>query len=105
VLEHLDDRKALREIRRILADDGLAILTVPLIEGWDRTYEDPAITDPGARELHFGQDDHVRYYGKDFRDRLREAGLVFEEVTAQPADVLRYGLLRGEKVFICRRGG
>jgi SAM-dependent methyltransferase len=103
VLEHVDDRKALGEIRRILADDGVFIVSVPIVEGWNSTYEDSALTEPTERDLHFGQYDHVRYYGSDFRDRLREAGFDFDEVTAEGRDVITYSLLRGEKFFICRK--
>ena len=105
VLEHVpDDRRALAELGRILKPGGKLIVSVPLIEGWERTYEDPAITDPSLRDLHFGQYDHLRYYGRDFRDRLREVGFVsVEEITAEGKEVVEYGLMRGEKVFICKR--
>jgi ubiquinone/menaquinone biosynthesis C-methylase UbiE len=44
VLEHVDDKKALAEIRRVLRSDGVAPLMVPIVEGWDSTYVDPSIT-------------------------------------------------------------
>ncbi len=73
VLEHVeDDRKAMRELFRVLKKDGWAILEVPIMA--DRTYEDPTITDPEDRLKVFGQHDHVRRYGPDYVDRLREAG-------------------------------
>lgn len=103
VLEHVDDEKALREIYRILSHDGIFIVSVPIVEGWDKTYENPEIRTDKERELHFGQNDHVRYYGKDFRERLRSAGFKFEEITAEGSDVVEYGLLRGEKYFICSK--
>ncbi|PXW16861.1 methyltransferase domain-containing protein [Paraburkholderia caballeronis] len=103
VLEHVDDRLALAEIHRILMNHGVLIASVPLIEGWEQTYENDAVTTDAQRDLHFGQADHVRYYGRDFRDRLSEAGFVFEEVTADGASVVEFGLLRGEKFFICRK--
>jgi SAM-dependent methyltransferase len=103
VLEHVDDRVALRELQRILRPDGVLVTTVPLIEGWDRTYENDSITAPEARDLHFGQWDHVRYYGRDFRDRLKEAGFVVSEYTASGPDTVRFGLLRGERAFFARK--
>ncbi|HEU0222925.1 MAG TPA: methyltransferase domain-containing protein, partial [Paracoccaceae bacterium] len=51
VLEHVDDRAALAELFRILAPGGRLIVTVPIVEGWDVTYEDPTITSPEARRL------------------------------------------------------
>ncbi|MBT3069587.1 methyltransferase domain-containing protein [Rhodomicrobium sp. Az07] len=103
VLEHVDDRKALAELFRILRPGGLCILMVPLVEGWDTTFEDPNIKDPKGRAIYFGQDDHVRYYGADFRDRVRDAGFTLTEFTAVEPFVTRHALQRGDKVFVARR--
>lgn len=104
VLEHVNDRLALSEIYRVLADGGLLICSTPIIEGWGNTYENPEVASAADRLLHFGQEDHVRYYGKDFRDRLKDAGFTnVQEITAQGQDVLDYGLVRGEKFFLCRK--
>lgn len=103
VLEHVDDKKALAEINRILSEGGRLIVSVPIVEGWDKTYENPNIATPALRELHFGQADHVRLYGSDFRNRLSEASFTFEEVTAEGQAVIEYGLFPGEKFFVCRK--
>lgn len=100
IFEHVDDRKALPEMKRIIRPSGVLVCMVPIIEGWDCTYENPTIVAPSDRQLHFGQGDHVRYYGRDFRDRLRAAGFSLQEYTANGAPAVRYGLFRGEKVFI-----
>lgn len=99
VLEHVDDKRALSEIARVLRPGGFAVLLVPIIEGWDQTFEDECISTPEARELFFGQNDHVRYYGRDFRDRITSSGLSLREYTANPHDTPRYGLVPGEKIF------
>jgi hypothetical protein len=104
VLEHVSDRRALAELYRVLSDDGQLICSVPIVEGWEHTYENDAVTEPGARTLHFGQHDHVRFYGRDFRDRLHAAGFKdVQEVTAEGTEVVDHSLLRGEKLFVCTK--
>ncbi|MGA8902044.1 methyltransferase domain-containing protein, partial [Bradyrhizobium sp.] len=82
VLEHVpDDRKAMREICRVLKPDGFAIVMVPLVVGVDDTNEDPSVNTAELRWKYFGMGDHVRRYGKrDFVDRLEIAGLKVEQL-------------------------
>ena len=103
VIEHVDDAKALAELFRILRPGGFAVLTTPVIEGWDETYENPAITTRKGRILHFGQGDHTRFYGRDFRDRMIGAGFQLEEYTAVEPFVSAHALERGGKLFIGRK--
>lgn len=103
VLEHVDDAKALDEIFRILASNGRALLMFPIVEGWDHTYEDPAHTSHSDRTQYFGQYDHVRMFGRDVRERICRAGFELTEFTAEEPLVSRYGLLRGEKVFVATK--
>jgi len=103
VLEHVDDAKALAEIFRLLKPGGRAILSTPVCEGWAETYENDTVTDAPARLVHFGQADHLRFYGRDFRDRIRAAGFELQEFTAVEPDVLTFGLMRGETLFIASK--
>jgi SAM-dependent methyltransferase len=103
ILEHVDDRKSLAEIFRILRPGGQLIFMIPVIEGWAETYENPSIQTERQRHIHFGQFDHVRYYGADVRQRAVEAGFELSEFTAGADDSIRHGLLRGEKVFIASK--
>ncbi len=105
VLEHVpDDRKAMNEIRRVLKPDGWALLQVPglELEELEQTDEDPTVTDPAERLVRFGQDDHVRRYGRDYADRLAAAGLpaqlVYLDRTMPAAEVERYRLRREGRV-------
>jgi SAM-dependent methyltransferase len=100
VLEHVDDRVALSEMHRVLAQQGMALLMTPVIEGWDYTYENSAVVTPLDRRVHFGQEDHVRFYGADLRKRIVEAGFSLREFTAYEPQVHTNGLFRGEKLFI-----
>ena len=84
VLEHVpDDRRAMREFRRVLKPGGWAVLNVPVTA--DATVEDPAVTDPAERLRRFGQEDHVRRYGPDYERRLTDAG--FRVARVGPADL------------------
>src|SRR5258706_220156 len=96
------ESKALREIHRVLRPGGHALIMLPLIEGWERTYENPDFVKPAERSLHFGQADHMRFYGSDVRERIKGAGFELSEFTAEGADVAKYGLLPGEKLFVAR---
>jgi SAM-dependent methyltransferase len=100
VLEHVDDVAALSELYRILKPGGRVIASVPIVEGWDETYENPGVADEIGRDTHFGQSDHVRYYGRDFRNRITSAGFALQEFTVGGAESVRYSLLRGERIFI-----
>jgi len=73
VLEHVqDDKKAMKEFHRVLKPGGWAILLVPITA--DKTFEDPSIITPSERMRVYGHEGHVRRYGADYVDRLREAG-------------------------------
>lgn len=75
VLEHVpEDRAAMSEIRRVLKVGGVALMQHPIDEALPRTYENWAVKTPEARLAEFGQEDHVRVYGNDFDQRLKDAG-------------------------------
>ncbi len=106
VLEHIPrDRQAMCEIRRVLKPGGRAILQVPLQFELATTLEDLSITDPATRERLYGQPDHVRLYGRDYLDRLAEAGFVVQvdRIFQEVGDEVRAACgLVDETFVVCR---
>jgi hypothetical protein len=46
----------------------------------------------------------VRFYGRDFTERVVRMGFdLLHEETAYGADVVKYSLIRGDKIFLFRR--
>jgi len=107
VLEHiLDDKKAMQELYRILKPGGTGIFQIPQDLNREKTFEDNSITDPKERAKIFGQYDHVRVYGRDYFDKLRDVGFAVEAVdytknfTEEQLDYFR--LTPGELIPVCK---
>lgn len=101
VLEHVDDdTKAMNEIRRVLKEGGFAILQVPISKSSQNTYEDFSITSPDERRKAFGQFDHVRIYGLDYKNRLENCGFKVELINISDK-YKKYGLNKEENLYIC----
>jgi SAM-dependent methyltransferase len=103
VLEHVvDDQQAMREIWRVLKPNGWAALDVPITV--EVTIEDPSITDPAERKRLFGQEDHVRRYGKDYSEQLTKAGFIVRQFIAAElvgnANLHHFGLEANRRCFI-----
>jgi SAM-dependent methyltransferase len=108
VLEHiLDDVAAMGELHRVLKPGGQGFLQSPLDYNRAATFEDPQCLTPEDRARAFGQSDHVRIYGLDYKDRLEEAGFTVRvdeyAKTLAPAIIHRYGLIAAENLYICTK--
>jgi len=105
ILEHVpNDIKALREIRRVLSESGIALFLVPL--NWNiSTKEDPSINDPEIRRRKFCQENHVRLYGPDIIDRFQSAGLNLLSSdfarSLSPVEQFYFGINENEPFFVC----
>lgn len=101
VLEHIpDDTKAMQELYRVMKPGGWGIFQVPQDLKREITFEDDSITDKAERTKIFGQYDHVRVYGRDYFNKLRNIGFKVEEVDytskLSVKDIDRYRLAKGE---------
>ncbi len=108
VLEHVeDDKKVMGEFIRVLKPGGWAILQSPIDYSYETTYEDDSITDPREREKAFGQDDHVRMYGRDYDKQLEAGG--FKVTIVNMMEILgeekfnRYALPGQEMLYFCEK--
>jgi SAM-dependent methyltransferase len=108
VLEDIpDDARAMSELFRVLRKGGWAILQVPIDYKREKTYEDFSIVSPEAREIAFGQNDHVRWDGRDYKERLAKAGFVVTEdefvKTFSSKEIFRYGFSSSELIYFCQK--
>ncbi len=108
VLEHIeDDKSALDEMYRILKYNGISILQVPINVKRENTFEDLSIKSKIQREKYFGQYDHVREYGLDFKDRVEQAGFKVEMINYSKKIsqdlILKYGLMKDDLIPIGKK--
>lgn len=108
VLEHVvDDRKAINELFRVLKPEGWAIIQSPVDNTRNETFEDNTIKSPEDRERTFGRYDHVRIYGKDYKNRLKKAGFEVKVdrdfVKELEGKVEEYGLGGEKEIYLCKK--
>lgn len=109
VLEHIaEDHQAMSELYRVMKKGGWGIFQVPMKYSLEKTYEDFSITSPEERQKHFGQYDHVRWYGMDYFSRLRDAGFAVSPIAYADEfpqeEQTRYALMKGEILPVVRKG-
>lgn len=105
VLEHVaDDARALAEIRRVLKPGGHAILQTPYSDLLTATLCDPGIATDEARLQVYGQEDHVRMYGRDIFAKFASAGFADRVARHEQAlasiDALKFGVNAQEPFFL-----
>lgn len=108
VLEHIpDDTKAMQELYRVLAPNGIGIFQIPQDLSREFTFEDDTITDQKERTKIFGQYDHVRIYGRDYFDTLRSIGFTVTEedytATLSEEEIKKFCLAKGEIIPVCKK--
>ncbi|MBQ8745129.1 MAG: methyltransferase domain-containing protein [Rikenellaceae bacterium] len=107
IMEHVeDDLRAMRELYRVMRRGGWGVILSPVELDRATTFEDDSITDEAERTRIFGQYDHRRVYGRDYADRLREAGFEVEDLdyaaTLAPDERTRFAL-PSDHLYIVRK--
>lgn len=108
VLEHIkNEHAAVKELIRVTRNDGIIVLSAPISLKLKKTIEETSELSDQERLKRFGQIDHVRLYGDDFKTRLESYGLKVDELAAMDIlsenDIRRMKLIENDKIFICRK--
>jgi len=105
VLEHIvEDKKAIKEMYRVLKPNGTALISVPIDFSLEKTHE--TYTSIENRIKHYGQWDHVRMYSGDLKNRIEESGFKVDmnrysdNFTAE--EMKKYGLCV-DTIFVAKK--
>lgn len=105
VLEHISDiDRAMNEVKRVLKPDGKLILSFPVCVDMD-TFEMKEPLTKEQRLEFYGQEDHVRLFGRDYVQRIEAFGFAVSVYTPceclKEVDINRYGFIKDDILMIC----
>lgn len=109
VLEHVPNVQiALKELYRILKNDGLLEISVPTDRSLPRTIENTGNLSVKERIETFGQIDHMRIFGNDVKEIFTEAGFSVEIIDGDklPKNIIaKAGPANYDdnRVYLCRK--
>lgn len=107
VLEHIEDiEQGMSEVKRVLKTEGKLIISFPICTDMD-TLKLPRSLTPEERLKYYGQEDHVRLFGRDYLQRIRDFGLDVEVFTTSEQlatdEVRRFGFIEDDVLMVCRK--
>lgn len=104
VMEHIsDDRLGMTELYRVLKPGGTAVIQAPLSLQLEKTIENPEYNTDELRYREYGQFNHLRLYGRDYKTRLEESGFDVECFDFSQETKRLYGLADNEYIHLCRK--
>lgn len=107
VMEHIrNEGDAISELKRVLKPDGIIALSFPICTDF-RTIEETCEMTEQEHIKKFGQADHVRLYGTDYKKRLEQYGLkitihVPKNEVAED-DISRLGFIEDDVCLFCKK--
>jgi hypothetical protein len=91
----------------VLKPSGTLVLSIPIDQNRDETYEDSRIVTKEDRSRYYGQEDHVRLYGRDYKERFSKVGFEITEYSPNKEmdeEIIRkYGFIENDVVMLCRK--
>jgi len=107
VLEHIKRiDKAFGEIKRVLKSDGKLIISFPICTDLKTREESITLTEK-ERLKQFGQKDHVRLFGYDYKEYIEKYGFyidVFSPKCFLNSDLIsKYGFIEEDVVLVCSK--
>lgn len=107
VLEHVEDEaQAFGELRRVIKPDGKMIFSVPVTMETE-TIEMEGICSDEDREKYYGQKDHVRLYGRDYKERIESYGWEVQQYTPEcmvsMSEIEKFGYIKNDILLICTK--
>ena len=104
VLEHIkNEEKAFSEIKRVLKSDGKFIFSFPVCMDMPTLEDDSVITDEERLKV-YGQSDHVRLYGTDFKGRIEKYGFALTVYSPyrefSDIEVAKYGFIKDDILIV-----
>jgi SAM-dependent methyltransferase len=110
VLGHVpDEKKAIKELRRVLKSDGTVLVMTLLNVNIEKTYENSKIIMPKDKLIFYGEPDLCRLHGLDFGDRLQQQGFAVERIdyreklSKEIVEKYRLGDGQREIIFKCTK--
>ena len=102
-----DEKSAFEEMKRVLKNEGVLILSIPICSLINTTFECNKYKTPIQRLIYFGNRTHVRVYGNDITKRLDQHKLDYIEKKA--IDILPLNKIKMnrfiplDRIFFCQK--
>lgn len=109
VLQNItDEKKALKEVKRVLGSNGSAIFCDNINQELEVTLEDEKYDTSELREQYYGNGQYVRGYGRDYIERLgsvwgRDSIVKYSVDELDAEEVKKYYLRWGEEICIYKK--